>query len=109
MAKWRVKAAEAFGFEPNKYSYAHSKKELFADLAVMALSAADEGDSESLKRISDFVCWACAQTADDLQSVVDLAFFLPLISEQELAGLVLNCFPADLVAGKRHLLLGEDE
>ena len=104
MAVWRRRAYETFGFTAGDYSYSRGKIELFADLVVMAQRAGNEGDVDLLDRIAEYACWAAAQTADDLQSAVDLAFFLPVVRDAELTRILRGRIPAQLFDEKLHLL-----
>lgn len=104
MAVWRTRAYETFGFSAGDYSYSHGKTELFADLVVMAARADDSADSDILDHIADYVCWAASQTADGLQSAVDLAFFLPVIRDDKLTALMRGRIPIDLFDAKVALL-----
>ena len=72
MAAWRKKAYALFGFEPGEYSFAQGKVDLFADLVAMAETAIAQDDEEMLDRITEYVCWAANQTADDVASAVQM-------------------------------------
>ena len=84
MAVWRTRAYETFGFAPGAYSFASGKVDLMSDLLDYARNALHNGDSTMLHRVLSYVEWAAAQNcSDDLQSAVDLAFFLPAFRDPQ--------------------------
>src|SRR5437773_6807568 len=105
MAAWRKKAYALFGFEPGEYSFAQGKVDLFADLVAMAETAIAQDDEEMLDRITEYVCWAANQTADDVASAVDLAFFLPAFRSPALLSEIRRRVPESLFLEKRGLLI----
>lgn len=105
MAVWRTKACELFGFNPAEYSFAHGKKELFADLIQFARDAGCAQDEAVLNRISDYVTWASRQKSEELASVVDLAFFLPVFRDPTLHELFRHRLNPDLLNSKWSLLM----
>jgi hypothetical protein len=105
MAVWRTKATSMFGFRANAYSYAQGKTILFADLVEFTRRALDDGDSELLRRIAEYVTWAMDQDSDELASVVDLGFFLPIFRNPDLQKGMAPYFPTELVEAKRQLLM----
>ena len=109
MAVWRTRAYDLFGFKAGEYSSARGKIELLADLIVMAQRAGAENDGDLLDRIAEYVRWAARQKADDLQSAVDLAFFLPMFRDAKIQELFRDRFPGELVAEKNRLLMNESD
>ncbi len=85
MAVWRTKACGLFGFKRDEYSHIHSIARLFGDLHHMAERAATTGRSELLDRIFEYVQWADAQNAENLRSAADIAFFMPVLRDPQLA------------------------
>ena len=84
MAVWRTKAYSLFNLRPGAYSYAEGKRDLFFDMVKWSRAALEVGDSVRLRHIVVYVVWASAQSSDDLASVVDLAFFLPVFRDAQL-------------------------
>jgi hypothetical protein len=107
MAVWRTKACSTFGFHPGEHSYAEGKRGLFADLVERARWAIRDDDIEEISRIVEYVSWAAEQNSDELASVVDLAFFLPVFRDNELSSQFTSYFSAQLVAEKWELLMDE--
>lgn len=67
--------------------------------------ALQEDNAESLKKIIDYVSWAAAQDSDDLASVVDLAFFLPVFRDASLSSQLREHFSPQLFSDKWLLLM----
>ena len=108
MAAWRSRACEAFGFPPGSYSYARGKVELLADLLALARRAARDGNAATLDRVLSYVRWAAVQKgADDLQSAVDLAFFLPAFRDPELRAVLEAHLPEGLFSERWRVLMEE--
>ena len=105
MSEWRKKAYSTFGFSPGEYSYADGKRYLFADLVERARGALRNDDVEELDRIVEYVVWAAQQRSDQLASVVDLAFFLPVFRDPDLCPQLKARFPEQLVAEKWRALM----
>jgi hypothetical protein len=53
------------------------------------------------------VIWAAAQTSDELASVVDLAFFLPVFRDPKLFDQLRPSFPTELIEQKWQLLMSD--
>ena len=105
MAVWRTRACSTFGLEPGSYSYTERKRILFADLVECARQALRDGDDPRLRKIIEYVSWAAAQKSDDLDSVVDLAFFLRVFRDASLCEQLKPFLPAELFAEKWKLLI----
>ena len=105
MAVWRTKAYSLFLFKPGDYSFAHGKRDLFADLVERARLAIRENDMELLRQIVEYVTWAADQNSDELASVADLSFFLPIFKDAELCGELRKHLPEELVNDKWRLLM----
>lgn len=108
MAVWRTKACSLFGFKPGDYSFKQGKVDLFADLVAMADKAIRDGNEPLVARIIEYVTWAEAQDSDELDSVVDLAFFLPVFRDPWLSGQLQSRIPQQLFSKKWRLLV-EDQ
>ncbi len=104
MAVWRTKACDLFGFKRDEYSHTHSIARLFGDLYHMAERAATTGRSELLDRIFEYVQWADAQNAENLRSAADIAFFMPVLRDPQLAAAARSRLPAALLTAKSRLL-----
>ncbi len=109
MAVWRTKAYELFDLKPGAYSYAHGKRDLFADLVEWARTSLHEGNGQLLDRIVRYVTWVATQESDDLASVVDLGFFLPVFRDAFLCSQLKTHFPQQLFDEKWQLLAAESE
>lgn len=99
--QWRKKASDVFGLEAGRYSHAHGKVDLFADLLEMARHAARNGDSKCLDRIFNYVMWADQQHAENLRSTADIVFFLPMLNDDELLREAIRRVPPDVIESKR--------
>ena len=73
----------------------------------MARRAGTEDDDDLLNRIAKYVCWAAAQTDNELQSAVDLAFFLRIFRDPELLDLFKGHIPNELIAQESRQLFDE--
>jgi hypothetical protein len=107
MAIWRTKAYSVFGLKQGDYSYKSGMRDLFADLVSWARSANRDNNHELLGKIVAYVTWAARQNSDELVSVVDLAFFMPVFRDSALSSQLQQHFSQDLFAEKRQLLLDE--
>lgn len=109
MAVWRTKAYELFKLRPGAYSFAHGKRDLFADLVDLARESVRDGNTQTLDLIIEYVTWAATQKSDDLASVVDLAFFLPVFRDPLLCARLKRHVPESLFAEKWELLMEPTE
>lgn len=107
MAVWRTKAYLTFDVTPGSYSYAVGKLGLMTDMVEWVRAAVDDGDNVQIRKIVDYVVWAAGQNSDELASVVDLAFFLPIFRDTPLSAQLMPHFPPELVAEKRRILMEE--
>jgi hypothetical protein len=107
MAAWRTKASALFGFPPACYSRRRGKVELFRDLVEKARTAATRRDNDTLGRIREYVSWAAAQKSPELDSALDLAFFLPVFQDATLKELLRPYLPIDLFLRKWEILMEE--
>lgn len=98
MAAWRTKAYSMFDLKPGDYSYREGKRGLFTNLAEWAQQAAHEKDSIKLHKIVEYVVWAEQHCSYELNSSIDLCFFLPLLKDPILSESILQHFPDELVA-----------
>lgn len=105
MVVWRTKAYSTFDLTPGSYSYAAGKLGLFGDMVEWARVAVDIDDKVQIRKIVDYVVWAAGQNSDELASVVDLAFFLPIFRDAHLSAQLMPHFPLELVAEKRRILM----
>jgi hypothetical protein len=107
MATWRTKAYSMFRLRTGEYSHADGKRSLFADLVERARRAIRDQDEQEIRRVVEYVRWAAEQNSEELASVVDLAFFLPVFRDASLRFQLMPYFPEQLVAKKWQLLMEE--
>lgn len=105
MAVWRTKAYSTFQLKPGAYSFADGKRDLFADMVEWARKAIREGNQLRLRQIAGYVTWAAGRKSDCLDSVVDLAFFLPVFRDAALREELRLYMPVELLAEKWKLLM----
>ena len=98
MAAWRTKAYTMFQLNPGDYSYREGKRGLFTNLVDWARQAIDEKNSIQLNKIVEYVIWAEQQNSYELNSSIDLCFFLPVLKDTTLSESILQHFPAELIA-----------
>ena len=105
---WRKKAYEVFGFKPGSYSFSNGKDALFDDLREMAKMAIGAQDSAQLDRIFEYVIWADEKNAENLRSALDISFFIPLFSDEDLLSEASKRLPCDILTAKRALATETD-
>jgi len=104
MAEWRKRACALFGHNPGQYSYSRGKVDLLADLVEKAKEAIRLEDEETLVKICDYVCWGAEQKSEQLESAVDLAFFLPVLRDHKLCDEIKKRIPPRLFSEKQRIL-----
>ena len=97
-----------FGLRSGSYSFSNGKVALFDDLREMAKAAIDAQDSAQLDRIFEYVMWADQQNAENLRSAVDISFFIPLFSDEDLLSEASKRLPCEMLTAKRSLTTETD-
>lgn len=97
MAAWRTRAYDTFGIRPGSYSFREGKRDLFRDLVDWSRKAIQANDVDQIRKICDYVSWADSLHNDELDSVIDIAFFLQVFEDRELRSALEPFFSPDLI------------